>query len=200
MRCHLRHLEWRVRAWFDQVPVWREYPTDELVQAILNGGGQEAYRELQRRFMRLAYSFLRASAYANLDQAYVEVFTQALFSGGEARYFSVRLHDQLKSRIGNSRFLPVTFFRRHFLYEVGYGHARYLEAFDDAWQPGMSEDQVLDAVSEGLRLGREACARGVARAGTAVREALIRSGADAVGDQTGGRMNLDDLFPERKEP
>lgn len=199
MRRQPRHIEWKVRAWFHSVPVWREYPTDDLVQAILQGGGQEPCRELQRRFMRLTFSFLRRSGCADLEQVYVEVFKQALFSSGEARYFSVRLHDQMKSRIGNSPFLPVTFFRRHFLYAAGYGHARYLEAFDDAWQPGMSEDQVLDAVSEGLRLGKQACAKGVARAGTAVRKALVRRGADAISDQTGGRMNLDDLFPERKE-
>lgn len=199
MRRYVRHIKRKVRGWFHRVPVWREYPTDDLVQAILRGGGQEPYGELQRRFKRLTFSFLRWSGCADLEQVYVEVFTRALFSGGEARYFSVRLHDQMKSQIGNSPFLPVTFFRRHFLYAAGYGHARYLEAFDDAWQPGMSEDELLDAVSEELRLGKEACAEGVARAGTAVRKALVRRGADAVSDQTGGQKNLDDLFPERKE-
>lgn len=205
MSVPVRHLFRMWHAARNNVPVWREYPTRELAQAIASGHGEAAaLRELERRFARLVYSLLASEA-QDPDDTYEDAFREAvregLYAGGAPRFFTLRLREIVERRLGEHARarLAVTFFRRHFVYDAGYAHGRVLEAFDDAWQPGMDSSDALRVVSGRLLIGSDALGSQIRSATRAVRAEMLRRGDVAVRTETGDRYAISDLFKEARD-
>lgn len=158
-----------LRRWYDEiearlldVPIWRMYGTDELVGEVIVLGEENADSELIRRYQRIVVAELRL---IGREEEFLRVFRQAKLATRAARSphsFTAHLFHEILAVVrstgpGGQLSFRRALFRRQFIYGLGYRRARFLEKFDDEWQPDSSTDEVLDKVSEHFAMSVGEC-------------------------------------------